>query len=173
MRIFSVIWFTALFSQFLSLCQHMLGLALRATRTGILSRQLLVSGFRSSARSLFVLSAPRLPQCHNIPYNIPLQPCVILSPKWRWVSLMSTVPQPAVVAEIARGETLADSIPNNVPAQLRLFNLCIKQGGDAGHKVIMSRWERMCEFVRFHSNSTLFADHVVSIESCFASASFR
>lgn len=55
------------------------------------------------------------------------------------------------IREITQAEAEADADPNNVDAQVRLFHLLSETGRVAGCNVLMSRWERMCEFVStFH-----------------------
>ena len=67
----------------------------------------------------------------------------------RHASLWSNRSFPSVhsIAEVTKAEAEADSDPNNLDAQVRLFRLLVESARPAGWKVLMTRWERMCEFV--------------------------
>lgn len=58
-------------------------------------------------------------------------------------------PSPAVVANVARIEADANAAPHDVPKQLALFEALIATEAKAGYDLIVTRWERMCEFVGF------------------------
>jgi ATP-dependent metalloprotease len=57
-------------------------------------------------------------------------------------------PSPLTIAGIARLEADANAAPHDVPRQLALFEALTATRVRAGYDVIISRWERMCEFVR-------------------------
>lgn len=62
----------------------------------------------------------------------------------------SSVPPPRVVANIASIEAAADAHPNDVEKQVALFEALLATNVKPGYDVLISRWERMCEFVRKH-----------------------
>ena len=53
----------------------------------------------------------------------------------------------SVINHISNLELTADKNPTDVFAQVELFRELVNTQSDAGRKVAMSRWERMCEFV--------------------------
>ncbi|KAL0946900.1 hypothetical protein HGRIS_013063 [Hohenbuehelia grisea] len=55
-------------------------------------------------------------------------------------------PSPLTVAQITRLEAEANANPENVDKQLALFQALLQTGVKAGYEVVISRWERMCEF---------------------------
>ena len=57
------------------------------------------------------------------------------------------VPPPQVVANIAAVEAAADANPHDVEKQVTLFEALLATNVKAGHDVLISRWERTCEFV--------------------------
>lgn len=56
-------------------------------------------------------------------------------------------PSPAIVANIARIEAEANSAPHDVTKQLALFQALVDTKAKAGYDLLVTRWERMCEFV--------------------------
>lgn len=62
----------------------------------------------------------------------------------------SPVPPPQVVANIATVEAAADANPSDVEKQVALFEALLATNVKPGYDVLISRWERMCEFVRKH-----------------------
>ena len=58
-----------------------------------------------------------------------------------------TVIPPLVLANIKRLESAVDTDPNNAQAQAELFKLLLSTQTKAGYNNVMTRWERMCEFV--------------------------
>lgn len=64
-------------------------------------------------------------------------------------------PSPAIVANIARIEAEANSAPQDVNKQLALFQALIDTKAKAGYDLLVTRWERMCEFVSDHSDPVL------------------
>ncbi|KAF9005647.1 P-loop containing nucleoside triphosphate hydrolase protein, partial [Cyathus striatus] len=62
------------------------------------------------------------------------------------------VPPPAVVARISWLEADANVFPNDVHRQLALFHALVDTNLASSYEVVISRWERMCEF---HPNSPL------------------
>ena len=65
-------------------------------------------------------------------------------------------PPPQVVANIASIEVDADANPHNVEKQLALFRALVDANVKAGYDVLISRWERMCEFVSCRPNALSF-----------------
>lgn len=59
-------------------------------------------------------------------------------------------PSPTTVAQISSLEAAADADPGHVDSQVKLFRHLIDTNTKTGFNVVMSRWERMCEFVRLH-----------------------
>ncbi len=82
-----------------------------------------------------------LPQTHQ---RIPLRHMAFFP----FSKSANSSPHPSQVAEISKLEAAADSDPNNVDTQVQLFRSLLGTGMKTGYNVIMSRWERMCEFVR-------------------------
>lgn len=60
-------------------------------------------------------------------------------------------PSPIAVAHISRLEGEANAHPTDVDKQLELFFALVETNTQAGRDLIMARWERMCEFVRYLS----------------------
>ncbi|KIP08133.1 hypothetical protein PHLGIDRAFT_69783 [Phlebiopsis gigantea 11061_1 CR5-6] len=58
----------------------------------------------------------------------------------------SPVPPPQVVANIATVEAAADANPSDVEKQVALFEALLATNVKPGYDVLISRWERMCEF---------------------------
>ena len=56
-------------------------------------------------------------------------------------------PPPQVIANISSIEALADANPYDVEKQVALYNALVNAQVKAGYDVVISRWERMCEFV--------------------------
>jgi ATP-dependent metalloprotease len=52
-----------------------------------------------------------------------------------------------MIANIASIEASADANPHDVEKQVALFNALVDTQVKAGYDVVISRWERMCEFV--------------------------
>lgn len=59
----------------------------------------------------------------------------------------SVVPAPQVVGNISSKEAEADANPNDVGKQIALFEALLNSRVPAAYEVVISRWERMCEFV--------------------------
>jgi hypothetical protein len=86
--------------------------------------------------------------------NAPRQPTL---PSPRFLSLgsifgrsaVAPTPSPAAIAGISRLESEANANPQDLGKQLALFEGLAGTKTKAGYDVIVSRWERMCEFVRF------------------------
>ncbi|KAG2063818.1 ATP-dependent metallopeptidase Hfl [Suillus decipiens] len=62
-----------------------------------------------------------------------------------WSKALST-PAPAVVAKVARLEAEANANPDDVAKQLALYQVLVDTQVKAGYEVVITRWERMCEF---------------------------
>jgi hypothetical protein len=58
-------------------------------------------------------------------------------------------PSALTVATIARVETDANVSPHDVSKQLALFQALVDTNVKPGYDIVIARWERMCEFVRF------------------------
>jgi ATP-dependent metalloprotease len=58
------------------------------------------------------------------------------------------VPSPTAVAAIARLEADANANPHDVSKQVILFRGLTETHLKAGYDVVITRWERMCAFVR-------------------------
>ncbi|KAH7889699.1 ATP-dependent metallopeptidase Hfl [Phlebopus sp. FC_14] len=82
------------------------------------------------------------PPRHHVPHPAS---CIRRSLFFSWTKSPST-PSPDTVAEIARLEAEVNANPNNVSAHLELFHAMAETKTKAGYDLIMSRWERMCEF---------------------------
>jgi hypothetical protein len=59
----------------------------------------------------------------------------------------SPAPSPTIVANIARLEAEANTHPHDIPKQVGLFQALVNTQVKAGYDVVISRWERMQEFV--------------------------
>ena len=64
-------------------------------------------------------------------------------------------PSPAIVANIARIEAEANNAPHDVNKQLALFQALVDTKAKPGYDLLVTRWERMCEFVRDRSYPVL------------------
>lgn len=58
-------------------------------------------------------------------------------------------PSPSVVANIVRIEAEANAAPHDISKQLALFEALAATKAKAGYDLILTRWERMCEFVSY------------------------
>lgn len=74
------------------------------------------------------------------------QPCLRRSLSLFPWSKPSSTPAPAVVAKVARLEAEANANPNDVAKQLALYQALVDTQVKAGYEVVITRWERMCEF---------------------------
>ncbi|KAJ4495533.1 ATP-dependent peptidase [Lentinula lateritia] len=61
-------------------------------------------------------------------------------------SRKATVPSPTVVANITRLEAEANVYPHDVSKQMALFDALLDTKLKASYELIISRWEKMCEF---------------------------
>lgn len=126
--------------------RHMLGLGLRLARPLASPTHFLVTGrWAASSRSLHLAATFRRLSCYNTSRILQLS----TPPKSTAIRNASSSAFPPVhsVALITRAEAEADADPNNVDIQVLLFKLLIESQRSAGWNVILSRWERMCEFV--------------------------
>ncbi|KAH8117450.1 ATP-dependent metallopeptidase Hfl [Phellopilus nigrolimitatus] len=126
----------------------MLGLGLRLARPLAAPNHLLFcSRWPIPTRSLFHLAATsrRLP-CYTASSKTLQLLYSRQTPLIRHASTPSSFPSVRALQLINKAEAEADANPNNVAAQVQLFGLLIGSERPAGWKVIMSRWERMCEF---------------------------
>ena len=101
---------------------------------------------------------PLFPICRaRVPLRLAprLQPsiCIVNLDSRKHISLQSLfqrsshTPSPRTVAEISKLEAIADSDPSNVASQVHLFQELLNTRSKTGRNIVMSRWERMCEFV--------------------------
>ncbi|KIL00403.1 hypothetical protein PAXRUDRAFT_821687 [Paxillus rubicundulus Ve08.2h10] len=58
----------------------------------------------------------------------------------------TSIPSPDTVAEIARLEAEVNADPNDLSKHISLFRAMVGTKTKAGYDLVMSRWERMCEF---------------------------
>lgn len=56
-------------------------------------------------------------------------------------------PTPLVVAHITRLEAEANVHPHDVAKQLTLFEALLETNLKSSHELVITRWEKMCEFV--------------------------
>lgn len=75
------------------------------------------------------------------------QPCLRRSLSLFPWSKPSSTPAPAVVAKVAHLEAEANANPNDIAKQLALYQALVDTQVKAGYEVVITRWERMCEFV--------------------------
>lgn len=59
------------------------------------------------------------------------------------------LPTPHVVAHITRLEAEANVHPHDVAKQVALFEALVATKMKSSYELVISRWERMCEFVRY------------------------
>ncbi|KAG1891005.1 P-loop containing nucleoside triphosphate hydrolase protein [Suillus subluteus] len=74
------------------------------------------------------------------------QPCLRRALSLFPWSKASSTPAPAVVAKVARLEAEANANPDDVAKQLALYQVLVDTQVKAGYEVVITRWERMCEF---------------------------
>ena len=130
---------------------------------GVLRTQLRTphsSSLRPLFRSLSRSSFPLVQQSVHVPLR---QPSPILTNS-RLISLSSIfaprkitpTPPPSVVAHISTVEADANAHPQDVQKQITLYEALLSTKVKAGYDVVISRWERMCEFVSFSNVNTLY-----------------
>jgi ATP-dependent metalloprotease len=99
------------------------------------------------------IAHPRLSHVYRFPK--PLQPCtrrnLSLSTLLNRAEPAKT-PSPSVVANIVRIEAEANAAPHDISKQLVLFEALAATKAKAGYDLILTRWERMCEFVSYSCN---------------------
>lgn len=126
----------------------MLGLGLRSLRPTAFPT-FFACGSRHPvlSRSFIQLAAQ---QARRVPSRQPSDVLRLVKPfnfTVRYASELSNVPPVHSVRQITQAEAEADADPNNVGAQVKLFRMLLESARPAGRNVIISRWERMCEFV--------------------------
>lgn len=62
-----------------------------------------------------------------------------------------SIPSPQVVALITRLEADANVSPHDVDKQLALFRALVDTRMPSSYELVVTRWDRMCEFVRLVS----------------------
>jgi ATP-dependent metalloprotease len=122
------------------------------------------SAARASPPSLFLAASARFfsnlfPQVHRIPGPLVFQgrhPRFLYQPcSPRMLSLGSifsrtrpvAAPTPLVVAHISRLEAEANVHPHDMAKQLALFEALMETNLKSSYELIITRWEKMCEFV--------------------------
>lgn len=130
----------------------MLGLGLRLASPSAYTRPFLVTTRCFSSRSLLIAAASGRSSTFVVSRILPL----VSSPKTFHIrhastSLSGRFPSVHSIAAVTKAEAEADADPDNVDAQVRLFRLLIESERTAGWRVLMSRWERMCEFVSLNN----------------------
>lgn len=133
----------------------MLGLGLRSLRppispfcyASIPNRPVAVRSFIRLATQQYPL--PLQSRQHRITLSPPLPIHVVKKTLLgiRHASELSSVPPLHSIRQITQAEAEADADPDNVEAQLKLFRMLLESSRPAGRNVLISRWERMCEFV--------------------------
>lgn len=126
----------------------MLGIGRRLVNPQPISQLRIVCQRTSSSHSFtrFALTTSNLSSCPHTNYRLPK---FLYQPKTtsiRHASSFAVDGKMLSISEITKAEAEADADPNNVDAQNRLFRLLAESGRPAGWNVLMSRWERMCEF---------------------------
>ena len=98
------------------------------------------------------------PLSHNFRLSFPTRPLPFLHIPTRTISLGSIfsskptpAPSPHAVAHVAKIEVDANAHPYDVEKQLALFQALSETNIQPGYELIINRWERMTEFVRFLS----------------------
>ena len=129
-----------------------------------MSGVLRASAARASPPRLFLASSTRFfsnlfPQVHRIPGSLVFQgrnPRFLYQPcSLRMLSLGSifsrtrpvAAPTPLVVAHITRLEAEANVHPHDMAKQLALFEALLATNLKSSQELIITRWEKMCEFV--------------------------
>ncbi|KAG1831763.1 ATP-dependent metallopeptidase Hfl [Suillus variegatus] len=97
------------------------------------------------SRFTFASKAPLLITQHRI-QPLTAQPCLRRALSLFPWSKASSTPAPAVVAKVARLEAEANASPDDVARQLALYQVLVDTQVKAGYEVVITRWERMCEF---------------------------
>jgi ATP-dependent metalloprotease len=88
-------------------------------------------------------------------FSPPFYPCRLLSLSSIFSrSKPSQTPSPLVVAHITRLEAEANVHPHDISKQLALFQALADTKLKSSYDLIMSRWERTCEFVRPSQSSS-------------------
>lgn len=125
------------------------------------------SAARANPPSLYLAATARsfsnlIPQVHRIPGSLVFQglgrhprslyqPCshrtLSLGSIFSWTKPVAT-PTPLVVAHISRLEGEANVHPHDIAKQLELFEALAATNLKSSYELIMTRWEKMCEFVR-------------------------
>ncbi|KAF8654142.1 hypothetical protein AX16_003672 [Volvariella volvacea WC 439] len=105
--------------------------------------------FARPISTLELLRRPNAPRLSSTPFARPPYPTI--PPNHRPLSLFSRqkptpTPSPLVVAHITRLEAEANVHPHDVAKQLALFHALLGTKLKSSYDLIISRWERMCEF---------------------------
>ena len=128
----------------------MLGLGLRSLRSAASPKTFLSGTSCPSPFRSFIRHASLLAAAHPVTAKQPLKVLQLVSlsnPGFRRASQLATLPPLHSVRQITQAEAEADADPSNVDAQVKLFRLLLESSRPAGRNVVVSRWERMCEFV--------------------------
>ena len=112
-------------------------------------------------------ASPFSPLSQNLRLSLPNRPLLLALVPLRTISFGSVfsskpspTPSPHAVAHVARIEADANTQPHDVEKQLALFQALSDTHIKPGYELIINRWERMTEFVRFTSGHSwiVFAD---------------
>ena len=129
-----------------------------------LSGVLRASAARANPPRPFLAASTRFfsnifPQVHRIPGSLVFQgrsPISLYQPcSHRMLSLGSifsrtrpvAAPTPLIVAHITRLEAEANVHPHDMAKQLALFEALLETNLKSSYELIITRWEKMCEFV--------------------------
>jgi len=77
-------------------------------------------------------------------------------------SKAEVTPTPHVVALITRLEAEANVHPHDISKQLALFEALLDTKLHSSYELVVTRWERMCEFVSFPSDVSLATSHLLN-----------
>ncbi|KIJ17405.1 hypothetical protein PAXINDRAFT_168077 [Paxillus involutus ATCC 200175] len=113
--------------------------------------QLQIHSFSSIRRTLLQsrialahsASSPIPPTRRHVPWP---QPCFRRNASFFPWSKATSTPSPDTVVEIARLEAEVNADPNDLSKHIALFKAMVGTKTKAGYDLVMSRWERMCEF---------------------------
>ncbi|RPD66106.1 ATP-dependent metallopeptidase Hfl [Lentinus tigrinus ALCF2SS1-7] len=108
-----------------------------------------------SFRSLSTFSSSHAPplRLSALPRSVPVGPVLIHARPFSLASLFrrpSSVPPPAVVANVSKLEAEADAHPGDVEKQVALFEALVNTKVKPGLSTVVARWERTCEFNPSH-----------------------
>ena len=109
-----------------------------------------------------LLTVPSRIQCRPHTVSLLITRPFSLSSLFKPSNPLSGTHPPVVVARISKLENAVDMNPTDIHTQLELFRELINTQSASGRNILMSRWERMSEFV---SNPTIFFSDLSSVTS--------